>query len=56
MHECLVALILLFATPGTVAHQAPLSKGYSRQEHWSELPLASPGIFLTQGSNPGLLP
>ena len=28
--------------------------GFSRQEHWSGLPFASPGIFPTQGSNPGL--
>ena len=27
-----------FATPWTVAHQAPLSMGFSRQEYWSELP------------------
>ena len=29
----------LFATPWTAAHQAPLSMGFSRQEHWSGLPL-----------------
>ena len=33
----------LFATPRTVAHQAPLSKGFSRQEYWSGLPFLSPG-------------
>ena len=27
-----------FPTPGTVAHQAPLSMGFPRQEYWSELP------------------
>ena len=32
----------LFATPWTVAHQAPPSKGFSRQEHWSGLPFPSP--------------
>ena len=31
------------ATPWTVACQAPLSMGFSRQEYWSELPFASPG-------------
>ena len=31
-----------FATPWTVAHQAPLSIGFSRQEHWSGLPFPSP--------------
>ena len=29
--------------------------GFPRQEHWSGLPFPSPGIFLTQGSNPSLL-
>ena len=28
----------LFVTPWTVAHQAPLPMGFSRQEYWSELP------------------
>ena len=31
------------STPWTVAHQAPLSMGFSRQEHWSGLPFLSPG-------------
>ena len=43
------------ATPGTVAHQAPLSVGFSRQEYWSGLHSLLQGIFPTQGSNPGLL-
>ena len=30
------------ATPGTVAHQAPLSVRFSRQEYWSGLPFPSP--------------
>ena len=30
---------LTLATPWTVARQAPLSMGFSRQEYWSELPL-----------------
>ena len=33
------------ATPWTVAHQAPLSMGFSRQESWSGLPFPSPGDF-----------
>ena len=33
----------LFATPWTVPSQAPLSIGFSRQEHWSKLPCPSPG-------------
>ena len=32
-----------FATPRTVAHQAPLSMGFSRQEYWSGLPCPPPG-------------
>ena len=32
-----------FPTPWTVARQAPLSMGFSRQEYWSELPLSLPG-------------
>ena len=31
------------ATPWTVARQAPLSMGFSRQEYWSGLPFSSPG-------------
>ena len=32
-----------FATPWTVASQAPLSMGFSRQEYWSGLPYPPPG-------------
>ena len=38
----LVAYLCLFATLWTVAHQAPLSMEFSRQEHWSGLPFPSP--------------
>ena len=34
--------VQLFATPWTVAYQAPLSVGFSRQEYWSGLPFPSP--------------
>ena len=34
---------LTLGTPWTVAHQAPLSMGFSRQEYWSGLPFLSPG-------------
>ena len=37
------------------ASQAPLSMGYPRQEYWSGLSFPSPGTFLTQGLNLGLL-
>ena len=46
---------LTLCDPWTVARQAPLSVGFSRQEHWSGLPCPSPGIFPTQGSNLSLL-
>ena len=39
----LLSHVRLFATPRTVAHQAPLSMGFSRQEYWSVLPFPSPG-------------
>ena len=32
-------------TPWTVAHLAPLSMGFSRQEYWSELPFPTPGVL-----------
>ena len=39
-------------TPWTIAHQAPLSMKFFRQEHWSELPLSSAGDL----PNPGMEP
>ena len=39
----LLSCVQLFVTPWTVAHQAPLSIGFSSQEHWSGLPLPAPG-------------
>ena len=38
--------VQLFATPWTVAHQAPLSREFFRQEYWSGLPFPSPGDLL----------
>ena len=46
--------VWLFKNPWTVACQAPLSMGPSRQEYWSGLPCPLQGIFPTQGSNPCL--
>ena len=40
----------LFATPWTVAHQAPLIMGFSRLEYWSGLPFPTPGDL----PNPGI--
>ena len=44
--------VRLFVTPWTVAHQAPLSMGFSRQEYWSGLPCPPPGDL----PNPGIEP
>ena len=38
--------------PWTVAHQAPLSTGFSRQEYWSGLPFPSPGDIPDPGIKP----
>ena len=45
--------VRLFATPWTVARQAPLSMGFSRQEYWSGLPFPSPGDLPDPGIEPG---
>ena len=45
--------VRLCATPQTTAHQAPPSLGFSRQEHWSGLPLPSPGDLPNPGIEPG---
>ena len=47
-----VSHVQLFATPWTVAHQALLSMGFSRQEYWSGLPCPPPGDL----PNPGIEP
>ena len=56
MSECVCAKSLsrvrLFATPWTVAHQAPLSMGFSRQEYWSGLPGPPPGDLPDPGIEP----
>ena len=63
MHSCLInewkkvkvkslSRVRLFATPWTVAHQAPPSMGFSRQEYWSGLPLPSPGDLPHPGIEP----
>ena len=48
-----LSCIQLFATPWTVACQAPLSVGFSRQEYWSGLPFPSPGDLPNPGIEPG---
>ena len=52
--------VRLFATPRTVARQAPLSMGFFRQEYWNGLPclspedLPNPGIEPTSAASPAL--
>ena len=43
--------VQLLATPWTVAHQAPLSTGFSRQQYLSGLPFPSPGDLPNPGIN-----
>ena len=56
-HACVVVLscfsrVRLFATPWTAARQAPLSVGFSKQEHWSGLPCPPPGDLQDPGIEP----
>ena len=60
MHTCACMLtclscVRLSAISWPVAHQAPLSMGFSKQEYWSGLPCLLQGIFPTQGSKLCLL-
>jgi len=52
--QCVCALshVQLFATLWTVARQAPLSMGFSRQDYWSGLPFPSPGDLPYPGLEP----
>ena len=53
VRECLVAqLYLTLATLWTIAYQAPLSMGFSRQEYWSGLPCPPPGDLPDPGIEP----
>ena len=49
---CAPSCLLFFTTPRTVAHQAPLSKGFSRQEYWSGLLSPIPGDLPDPGTEP----
>ena len=59
VYICVCAQLLsyawLFSTPWTVAHKAPLSMEFSRQEFWSMLPFPTPGDFSDPQSKPSLL-
>ena len=49
----LLSHVRLFVTPWTVAYQAPLSMGFSRQEYWSGVPFPSPVDLPDPGIEPG---
>ena len=49
MYACMLSHVDLFVTPWTVAHQAPLSMGFPRQEYRSGLPCPPPGDLLNPG-------
>ena len=49
---CPFGRVQLFVTPWTVAHQAPLSMGFSRQDYWSGMPLTPPGDLPDPGIKP----
>ena len=48
----MVSRVQFFGIPWTVAHQAPLSMEFPRQEYWSELPFSSPGYLPEPGIEP----
>ena len=50
--KVLLSCVPLFGTPGTVARQAPLSVGFSRQEYWSGLLCPPPGGLPDPGIEP----
>ena len=52
MHAQLLSRVQLFATPRTVAHQAPLLMGFPKQEYWSGLPFLFPGNLPDPGIEP----
>ena len=45
----------LFVTPGTVAHQVPVSMGLLSQEYWCGLPFPPPGDLPNPGTEPRFL-
>ena len=53
LHAKSLSRVRLFVTPWTVAHQAPQSMEFSRQEYWSGLPFPSPGDLPDPGIKPG---
>ena len=52
MHAQSLSCVRLFVTPWTVAHQAPLSVGFPRQEYWNVLLFPSSGDLPNPGTEP----
>ena len=55
MHACILSRfspVRVFVTLWTIALQAPLSVGFSRQEYWSRLPFSPPGDLPIPGNEP----
>ena len=52
MCACVLSHVQVFEILWTVAHQAPLSMEFSRQEYWSRLPYATPGDLPDPGIEP----
>ena len=52
LHACMLSHVQLFSTTWTVAHQAPLSVEFSRQEYWIGLPFLPPGDLPDPGIKP----
>ena len=52
MYMCVLSRVQLFVTSWTVAHQAPMSMGFCRQEYWSRLPFPSPEDLPDPGIEP----
>ena len=53
MSAQLLSRVWLFGTPRAVAHQAPLSMEFSRQEHWGGFTFPSPGDLPDPATEPG---
>ena len=55
VQACMLSCIQLFATTWTLARQAPLCMGFSRQGYWNRLPFSTPGDLPHQRLNPLLI-
>ena len=49
---CVLIYVWFFVNPWTVTRQAPLSKGFSKQEYWSGMPFPPPGDLPDPGIKP----